>query len=547
MKGMMMHRPLRIADILTFAAEVYPDSEIVSVRTEGDLHRTNYRETAGRVAQLAHALQAMGVGFGERVATLAWNGYRHLELYYAISGIGSICHTINPRLSAEQMTYIVNHAEDRVIFVDLTFVPILEKLKDALPANLVFVIMTDRAHMPENSLNALCYEELLHGQPATFDWPEFDENTAAGLCYTSGTTGDPKGALYSHRSTVLHTLIVPLSMPGVFAPGRKILPVVPLFHVNAWGTPYTAPISGATLVYPGPKLDGPSLFELMDREKVWSAWGVPTVWLGLLNEIDKQGRPPEGFGHMVVGGSAAPRPMVEKFENLGVDVCHAWGMTEMSPIGTTGQQIAGMEAWPKDKLLDWKARQGRRVFNVEFKIVDEAGKRLPHDGKTVGELHVRGNTIVAGYFKNDAATAKAVDEEGWFGTGDVAHISADGILTITDRAKDLIKSGGEWISSLDLETIVMAHPKVANCAVVAVPHPKWEERPLLIVTPQGEPPAKEELIALLAQHLAKWQLPDDVVFVETLPLTATGKVSKLTLRQEFKDYALPDAVPARAS
>ncbi|WP_226578585.1 long-chain-fatty-acid--CoA ligase [Acuticoccus sediminis] len=540
MKGMMMNRPLKIADILAFAAEVYPNGEIISVRTEGDVHRTTYKETAGRVAQLAHALKGLGVGFGDRVATLAWNGYRHFELYYAISGIGSVCHTINPRLSAEQMIYIVNHAQDKVLFVDTTFVPILEKLTGELPDDLTFVIMTDRAHMPENTLNALCYEELLEGQPTSIDWPEFDENTAAGLCYTSGTTGDPKGALYSHRSMVLHTLIVPTSMPGVFAPGHRIMPVVPLFHVNAWGTPYTAPLTGASLIFPGGKLDGPSIYELMDSEKVWSAWGVPTVWLGLLNEIDKRGRIPEGFGHLVVGGSAAPRPMVEKFENLGVDVCHAWGMTEMSPIGTTGQQIDEMKDWPQDKLIDWKSRQGRRIFGVDFKIVDEDGKRLPHDGKTVGELHVRGNTIVAGYFNNEAATSRALDEEGWFGTGDVAHISADGILTITDRAKDLIKSGGEWISSLDLENIVMAHPKVANCAVVAVPHPKWDERPLLVVTPAGDPPTKAELIAMLSEHLAKWQIPDDVVFVEQLPLTATGKVSKLTLRQNFKDYQLPD-------
>lgn len=545
LQGQMMDRPLMISDIVTYAAEIRGDQEIVSARVEGDRHRYTYRDLAGRAAQLAHALRKLGIGPGDRVATLAWNGYRHLELYYGISGIGAVCHTINPRLFAEQIVYVVGHAEDKVLFLDATFVPLVQGLHDKLPKGLRYVVLGDDTHGLEG---ALAYEALLAEQPAEIDWPVFDERSASGICYTSGTTGHPKGVLYTHRSTLLHSYgLMAIATEVGLTPSDSILPVVPLFHVNAWGTPYTAPISGATLVYPGPKLDGPSLFELMDREKVWSAWGVPTVWLGLLNEIDKQGRPPEGFGHMVVGGSAAPRPMVEKFENLGVDVCHAWGMTEMSPIGTTGQQIAGMEAWPKDKLLDWKARQGRRVFNVEFKIVDEAGKRLPHDGKTVGELHVRGNTIVAGYFKNDAATAKAVDEEGWFGTGDVAHISADGILTITDRAKDLIKSGGEWISSLDLETIVMAHPKVANCAVVAVPHPKWEERPLLIVTPQGEPPAKEELIALLAQHLAKWQLPDDVVFVETLPLTATGKVSKLTLRQEFKDYALPDAVPARAS
>ncbi|WP_420393679.1 long-chain fatty acid--CoA ligase [Acuticoccus sp.] len=541
MLGTMMHRPLRIADILTFAAECHPDGEIVSVRTEGDVHRTTYRETALRVAQLAHALQGLGVAPGDRVATLAWNGYRHFELYYAISGIGAVCHTINPRLSAEQMTYIVGHAGDTLLFVDTTFVPILEKLRGELPEALRIVVMTDRAHMPGTTLDgALCYEELLEGQDEAFDWPEFDENTAAALCYTSGTTGEPKGALYSHRSMVLHSLIVPISMPTVFVPGRRILPVVPLFHVNAWGLPYTAPLTGASMVFPGAKLDGASVFDLMDREKVYSAWGVPTVWLGLLGEIEKRGRLPEGFGHIVVGGSAAPRPMIEKFEARGVDVCHAWGMTEMSPIGTTGQQSPAMAEWPKDRLIDWKSRQGRRVFSVDFKIVDEDGRPVPHDGKTVGELYVRGNTVIGGYFENASATAAAMDADGWFGTGDVAHITPDGILTITDRAKDLIKSGGEWISSLDLENVVMAHPKVANCAVIAVPHEKWDERPLLVVAPVGEGPTKAEVDELLLKHFARWQLPDDLVLVEELPLTATGKVSKLTLRRQFAQYQLPE-------
>lgn len=539
MKGLMMHRPLKIADLITFAADTYPASEIISVRTEGDIHRTTYRETAGRIAQLAHGLKALGIEMGDRVATLAWNGYRHFELYYAISGIGSVVHTINPRLSAEQMIYIIKHAEDRLLFTDLTFVPILEKLRDQLPEDLRIVIMTDRAHMPETSIEgALCYEEILDGHPSQIDWPDFPEDTAAGLCYTSGTTGNPKGTLYSHRSTVLHAYSVCVTLPKVLQEGTRILPVVPLFHVNAWGLPYAAPLSGASLIFPGGALDGTSLFDLMEREKVFSAWGVPTVWLGLMNEVIARGRLPDGFGDIVVGGSAAPRSLIEGFEKMGVNVCHAWGMTEMSPIGTQGNLPPSMDGWSLDKRIDRKQSQGRRVFGVDLKIVDDAGNRLPHDGETPGHLYVRGNSITCGYFENPEASAEVFDDEGWFCTGDIAAISSDGFLTITDRSKDLIKSGGEWISSLDLENIVMSHPGVANCAVIAVPHPKWDERPLLIVHARenAEPP-KEELLAMLGEHFAKWQLPDDVVFVDGLPLTATGKVSKLTLRKTFAEGA----------
>ena len=541
MQGMMMHRPLMITDILTYAAEAHPRAGIVSARTEGDIHRQTYPETLARVSQLAHALKGLGVAEGDRVATLAWNGYRHLELYYAISGTGAICHTINPRLSAEQMTYIVDHAGDKVLFTDTTFVPILEGLKDHLPAGLIYVIMTDRAHMPANSLNALCYEELLEGQPDTYDWPEFDENTASGLCYTSGTTGNPKGALYSHRSTVLHALKIALSMGASLPEGAKVLPVVPLFHVNAWGLPYAAPMVGLSMVMPGPALDGPSLFKLMDGEGVFSAWGVPTVWMGLLAEIKAQGRIPDGFGELVVGGSAAPRVMIETFEKLGVNVGHAWGMTEMSPIGTHGNMPGWVQSLPFDKKIDMKAKQGRRVFGVELKIVGEDGTRQPHDGKAAGELFVRGNTVISGYFNNAEATQKAMDAEGWFGTGDIASIDPNGFLSIQDRSKDLIKSGGEWISSIDLENAAMSHPAIASCAAIAMPHPKWDERPVLIAVAAGEErPTLDALHDHMAEHFAKWQLPDDIVWVETLPLTATGKVSKLTLRQQFADYKLPD-------
>ena len=541
MQGMMMHRPLRISDILTYAAEVHPRGEIVSSRTEGDIHRQTYPETLARVSQLAHALRAHGIGMGDRVATLAWNGYRHFELYYAISGIGAICHTINPRLSAEQLIYIVNHAEDRMIFVDTTFVPILEAVKDKLPGDVTYVVMTDRAHMPDNSLGALCYEELLDGQPTEMDWPEFPEDTAAGLCYTSGTTGNPKGALYTHRSTVLHALMIALVQGSVFEEGVSVLPVVPLFHVNAWGLPYSAPLIGLTLVMPGPALDGPSLFKLMDREKVYSAWGVPTVWMGLLAEIEAQGRLPEGFGDVVVGGSAAPRSMIETFEKHGVNVGHAWGMTEMSPIGTHGNMPPEVQALPFEQMIDMKSKQGRRAFGVELKIVDDDGNRLPHDGQAVGELYVRGNTVVSGYFNNEEATAKAMDAEGWFGTGDIASITPNGILSIQDRSKDLIKSGGEWISSIDLENAAMSHPGIASCAAIAMPHPKWDERPVLVAVPAGEErPSLDALHAHMVEHFAKWQLPDDLIWVDDLPLTATGKVSKLTLRQKFADYTLPD-------
>ena len=541
MLGQMMQRPLLISEIITYAAEMHPGGEIVSVRTEGDVHRQSYSETGRRVARLANALRARGVAVGDRIATLAWNGYRHFELYFAISGIGAVCHTINPRLSAEQMIYIVNHAEDRVLFVDTTFVPILEAVKDHLPSDLTFVIMTDRAHMPDNSLNALCYEELLADQPDTIDWPDFDENTAAGLCYTSGTTGHPKGALYSHRSTVLHALFEAMTLGPSIPPESKILPVVPLFHVNAWGLPYFAPLMGHTLVMPGGALDGPSLFGLMDKEEVFSAWGVPTVWLGLMGEIQAQGRKPANFSHVVVGGSAAPRSMIEGFEKMEVDVVHAWGMTEMSPIGTHGTMPAWVQQKPFDEMIDYKSKQGRRIFGVDLKIVDEDGNRQPHDGTSAGELFVRGNAIVSGYFKNPEASDAAIDADGWFGTGDVAVITPDGFLSIQDRAKDLVKSGGEWISSIDLENAAMSHPAIANCAVIAVPHPKWDERPVLMAVPAGEArPTLPELHAHMEEHFAKWQLPDDLIWVEELPLTATGKVSKLTLRKTLGDYKLPD-------
>ena len=541
MQGMMMNRPLAVIDLLTYAAEAHPGAGLVSVRCEGDIHRETYAEALARSAQLAHALAALGVKRGDRVATLAWNGYRHFELYYAISGMGAVCHTINPRLSAEQMLYIIGHAGDSVLFFDLTFVPLIEALAEHLPKGLRLVVMTDREHMPQTGLDLLCYEELLAGQPERFAWPELPEDSAAALCYTSGTTGYPKGALYSHRSTVLHAFSIAVSLPKSLNEGARVLPVVPMFHVNSWGLPYAGPMVGASLIMPGGKLDGASVWELMETENVTASWGVPTVWLGLTAEIAKRGRAPHALTQAVIGGSAAPRSMIENFEKMGVDVCHAWGMTEMSPVGTHGQLSASMSDLSFEQRMKLKSKQGRRVFGVDLKIVAEDGTALPHDGKAAGELFVRGNTVVSGYFNNPEATRAALDDDGWFGTGDVATIDPHGFLSIQDRTKDLIKSGGEWISSIDLENLAMAHPKVANCAVIAVAHPKWDERPLLVVVPRGEDrPTLEEIHALMEGHMAKWQLPDDMVFVEALPLTATGKVSKLTLRQTFADYVLPD-------
>jgi fatty-acyl-CoA synthase len=539
--GQMMQRPLQVIELLRHGAELHPGAEVVSVRCEGDIHRQSYGETLARAGQLAHALAGLGIAPGDRVATLAWNGHRHFELYYGLAGMGAVCHTINPRLSAEQMLYIIGHAEDRALCFDLTFLPILEGLAPDLPEGLHLICMTDRAHMPQSALPLLCYEDLLAEQDAAYPWPELDENAACGLCYTSGTTGHPKGALYSHRSSVLHAFSIAIALREGLREGARILPVVPLFHVNAWGLPFAAPLVGASLVMPGPALDGASVFELMEREAVTSSWGVPTVWLGLQQEIAKQGRVPAGLEQVVIGGSAAPRAMIERFEKTGVSVCHAWGMTEMSPVGTHGILTSEMRALPFEDRMALQARQGRRIFGCELKIVDEAGAPLPHDGQATGELYVRGPAIISGYFNNPEATEAAFDAEGWFGTGDVASIDAQGFLTIQDRAKDLIKSGGEWISSIDLENCVMAHEDVANCAVIAVPHPKWDERPVLVVVPAGARRiALEEAHALLAPHFATWQMPDDVLFVDALPLTATGKVSKRLLRQQFSDYVLPD-------
>jgi acyl-CoA synthetase (AMP-forming)/AMP-acid ligase II len=542
LKGLMMDRPLLVSSLIDFAAEVHSKVTITTSTVEGGLHRYSIADARVRIARLANALLALGVRPGDRVATLAWNTYRHFELYYAISGIGAVCHTINPRLFPDQLRYIVNHAEDRLLFFDLTFLPIVEKMRAECQTVGRYIALTDRVHMPAAAgmQDLICYEDLVATGDDGIVWPEFDENAACALCYTSGTTGEPKGALFSHRSTVLHTLFVVSCLPSAFGSGKPLLPVVPLFHVNAWGLPYAAMLSGTPLVFPGPRLDGASLFDLLDGETVYSTWGVPTVWLGVLAEMKKRGRKPKNFSEVIVGGSAAPPAMIAEFErDYGINVVHAWGMTEMSPVGTFGNLSVEMQAAPLAQRLEIKTRQGQRLFGVDFKIVDEAGNRQPHDGVAQGELLVRGPTVVSGYFNNAEASVAAIDEEGWFRTGDVAKVTADGYLTLVDRTKDLVKSGGEWISSIDVENAVIGCPGVANAAVIAVPHHKWDERPLLVVVKaSGADPCKEDILGHLATRLAKWQVPDDVVFVEALPLTATGKVSKRDLRQKFSDFKL---------
>jgi len=542
MRGLMMDRPLLIQSLIGYAARYHAETEIVSRTTEGSLHRYTYAAAEPRAKQLAKALRRLGVGLGDRVATIAWNNHRHFEAYYAISGIGAVCHTINPRLAADQLAYIVNHAEDRVLLLDLTFVPLAEKMAATWPVIRHYVVMTERAHMPATSLpDVLCYEDIVAAETPALEWPEFDENTAAALCYTSGTTGNPKGALYSHRSTLLHTYALCASNNVGIAMQDVLCPIVPMFHVNAWGIPYAAAMAGAKLVFPGPRLDGASLQQLFDGEGVTCALGVPTVWIGLLQHLEATGKRIDSVKRVTCGGSAVPISMIRTFaERYGVEMIHGWGMTEMSPVGSlsipTPKQIAqGAEA-----EYAIRARQGRPLYGVEFKIVDPDGKRLPEDGIASGELLVRGPWVVGAYYRDAAAGAAALDAEGWFRTGDVATIDAKGCMQIVDRSKDVIKSGGEWISSIDLENAAMGHPDVAEAAVIGLPHPKWDERPLLVVVAKpGCELAADLVIAFLEGKVARWQLPDEVVFVTEMPHGATGKVLKTRLREMFKDHRLP--------
>jgi len=548
MHGLLMARPLLIASSMGHAARYNPDREIVSRSVEGPIHRYTYADAYKRMKQLSKALLALGVAPGDRIATLAWNGYRHLELYYGISCIGAVCHTVNPRLFPEQLVYIFNHAEDRVLFTDLTFMPLVEKLAPMLPKLEHVVVMTDRAHMPDSGLpNLLCYEELLDAQDDDLEWPDLDERQASALCYTSGTTGEPKGVLYSHRSTLLHAFACTSGSDVRFAdPGDSSLIVVPQFHVCAWGLPYLCPMLGTKIVMPGAGYDGNSLWELIDGEQVTFTAGVPTIWLGLLAYLKETGKRVDSLKRMICGGAAAPESMIRAFEQeYGVSFLHGWGMTETSPVGTLCGMPPEAGDWPYEDRLALKVRQGRAPFGLEMRIVDMDGKELPWDGESAGELIVRGGFVASSYYQNEAANQGRFDPPGWFRTGDVAVISPEGFLQITDRTKDLIKSGGEWISSIDLENAAMGHPDVAEAAAIAVPHPKWLERPLLVIVLKPDAkPDKDGVMKVLSDSMAKWQLPDDVAFIEELPHTATGKISKLRLREQFKDYVLPEAAAA---
>jgi len=544
MRGLMMDTPLLISSILRHADRNFGDSEIVSVTADNPAHRYTYADCFRRTRQLANALARLGLEQGDRVATLAWNDYRHLECYYAIGGSGFVCHTINPRLFPEQIVFMINHAEDRWIFTDPMFVPLLEGIADKLDGVEGFVVMTDAAHMPETTLaNAVSYESLIGGESDAFDWPQFDENSAVGLCYTSGTTGDPKGVLYSHRSTILHAYAG--IAPDVLDLSHRdsVLPVVPLFHVNAWGTPYSVLMVGAKMVYPGPKMgDGEALFNMLEAEEVTLALGVPTVWMALLQYAAKAGKRMEKLERTIIGGAAVPESMIREFrEKHGVVVRQGWGMTEMSPLGTVNTPKAGMEDMPLDDLYRLQTKAGRGIFGCELRIVDDAGKELPWDGAAYGALQVRGPWICSDYYKLEGS-AGSHTADGWFDTGDVATIDPQGYLAITDRTKDVIKSGGEWISSIEVENVAVGHPAVAEAAVIGVAHPKWSERPLLIVVKaEGQEVSREELLAWFDGKIAKWWLPDDVAFVETLPHTATGKIQKVELRKQFANYELPSA------
>lgn len=545
MNGLMMDMPLLVSSILRHAARHHGDAEIVSRRVEGDIHRTDYRTIEGRARRLASAFVAAGIGDGDRVATLAWNGYRHMEGYYAVGGMGAIVHTINPRLHPDQIAWIVNHAEDRAMLFDITFLPIIEAIADKCPTVKHWIAMIDPDRQPESAKVALAnYETFLASGRDDFVWPEFDENRAVALCYTSGTTGNPKGALYAHRSTVLHAYAA--ALPDAMGASARdcILPVVPMFHVNAWGIPYIAPMVGAKLVFPGAQLDGKSIHDLFEHEKVTFSAGVPTVWLALLQHVKGNDLRFSTLTRTVIGGSACPPAMIRAFRDYGVDVIHAWGMTELSPLGTLSR-LQGKHLELDDAAqMRLYEKQGRTVYGIDMKIVDDAGAELPWDGKTYGNLLVRGPWVIREYFRGDGGDPLSYDAEnkGWFPTGDVATIDGDGFMQITDRSKDVIKSGGEWISSIDLENLAIAHPGVANAAVIGVAHPKWDERPLLIVVrAPGSAVTREELIAHYDGKIAKWWTPDDVQFVDALPIGATGKVLKTRLREQFRDYTLPTA------
>jgi fatty-acyl-CoA synthase len=540
MLGQMQDWPLLVHKIIDHAALYHGDREVVSRSVEGPIHRTNYREIAVRSHRVAEALDRHGIKLGDRVATLAWNTWRHIESWYGIAGIGAVYHTLNPRLFPDQIVYIANHAEDRVMFFDITFAKLVEEIAPKIPSIKLYVAMTDRANLPDVKIpNMVAYEDFIADTTGTFEWKEFDEHTACGLCYTSGTTGNPKGVLYSHRSNVLHGFVAGQADAMGVRNVDTILPVVPMFHANAWALAFAAPMIGAKLVMPGPKLDGDSICQLLSDEKVTMSAAVPTVWLALFQYLEKTGKTLPHLNRVLIGGSACPRSMIEAFEKkYEVTVVHAWGMTEMSPLGTLGTLKHKFDNLPYEQKLDYKCKQGHPPFGVEMKIVDDENKELPRDGKAFGRLKVRGPAVAKGYFRGEGQSA--FDEDGWFDTGDVATLDPDGYMTITDRAKDVIKSGGEWISTIEIENIAVGHPAVAEAAVIGVYHPKWDERPLLVlVMKAGKTVTREEMLKYLSGKIAKWWMPDDVVLVDEIPHTATGKIQKITLRERFKAHRLP--------
>jgi fatty-acyl-CoA synthase len=540
MLGLMQDWPLLCHKIIEHAAQIHGTQEVVTRSIEGPIVRTTYAEIHKRSLKVSQLLDRSGIKLGDRVATIAWNTARHLECWYGIMGLGAICHTVNPRLFPDQIVWIVNHAQDRVMITDLTFVPVLEKIADKLPSIERYVVLTDAAHMPQTTLkNAVAYEEWLKEADGDFAWKTFDENTAAAMCYTSGTTGDPKGVLYSHRSNVLHALIA--NNPDALGTRAAdvMLPVVPLFHANSWGIAFSAPSMGTKLVMPGAKLDGASVYELLSTEKVTHTAGVPTVWLMLLQHMQKEKLILPDLKMVVCGGSAMPRSMIKAFVDMGCEARHAWGMTEMSPLGTLATLKPPFDKIRGEARLDVLATQGYPPFGVQMKITDDAGKDAPWDGKTFGRLKVSGPAIAKAYYRVDS---EILDEAGFFDTGDVATVDKDGYMRITDRSKDVIKSGGEWISSIDLENLAVGHPKVAEAAVIGVYHPKWDERPLLICQLKpDETCTREEILQYMDGKIAKWWMPDDIVFVEAIPHTATGKILKTALRDQFKTYSLPNA------
>ncbi len=533
--------PLTITEIMKFAERHHGRTEVVSVTADEPLHRCTFSDVFRRARRLANVLSRLGIEPGERVASLAWNDYRHLELYFGVSCAGKVLHTVNPRLFAEQLVYIINHAEDRVLFFDIAFLPLVETLADKLISVEAYVVLAPPENLPESTLSPLhSYESLLNAEPNTYDWPKLDENTANVLCYTSGTTGKPKGVLYSHRSTVLHAYASCLPDALDVSQRDSVLPVVPMFHVNAWGTPYSCAIVGAKMVLPGPRMaDGETLQRLIEQEGVTVALGVPTVWLALLAYLRDSGKTVPSLERTVIGGAACPPSIIEEFQKEhGVSTHHAWGMTEMSPLGTVNSPSRGMESLPAEEREALRLKQGRGIFGVDMKIVDDNGAELPWDGQAFGDLRVKGWWVCDSYFGEKESDAH--DEQGWFSTGDVATIDPLGYMKITDRTKDVIKSGGEWISSIELENLAVAHPDVAEAAVIAIRHEKWSERPLLIVVPtDGSSPDKQELLASFKGKVPDWWIPDDVAFTGELPHTATGKISKVTLREQFAGYSGP--------